>query len=1227
MPLDGRGGYTHNQTRAGESIRVAREGVSSGPFYYDGSEQFEREEFTDPELQPMPTGPVQLLKTVPQRAREALTPPRAVIQRKASTATPPRIKHGSSGIASLEAKSARVSDVAELPASPVGRRITRDLVKKALEPASTTGDIGSSVGSPATQGNDNAGRASQDQVTTGLAEDEMSASSTLPTRTNNRHSILSQVGSSVLDSDTLDLAKSTYIPALTGTGPANGPASGTESASASPGSPEKSTEDGMTDLLANYEHTNSKQGGEVSSDVKATHNSDVVAKSRSERKANHAQTSSDEESFKSCTDVLEPVSPGPSKDEDAKSGEIATDTKGQLPAKDSDARSFQTCKDVNTPGRSSSRAQSQLPTTSSANLDLRTKTPASDKLSSSPIRTFMRKALPRDSSLSIRNKLRRSSRPSIKHESVSVSGSSSTLGAQQPPQVPPRESSASVEAQRQRGVSSFLMRWKRPKNVISEQGVAVRDSIEDQPSESAPQDEEATEPDASVQEPQDVPETPENTVTTPEPVPEEQNSSLPIEPNSPSEPLRVGITMVPDMHHRAFSSPSAGYHVPSSIYSPQDISLKTRTHSSPADIPVSPESSRRHSQSTTHLSWVGRKPYADPSASASEPHLPLPSVQENTTTDLRLSGYRYNYPPQRLPDLKEESHEDSSLNTSASNLKNSHFRFPYGGGPGMRTSVDDAVLLSRRSSTRSYRRSAVGEVHGLPSLEFSQNNLFEKFKDALGDIRFSRSLDLAEFEKGSPQRSLSDGDLHEKFRGSVNLVGEVKKFGESSQPTGVIDFAKLKRECPPELMEEIDRLSIPSVTQLTQHFSELLPSLSLGEHKKEHGQGECGDSVEFPEEQEIMEHALEEIHEVHPPSQKRSSARLRPVRGSSALMVIDDDVFEELASRAKGRGGASSSGQEVVALASGVGEAGTRAPGQNNDVPHTPTRQLSPIAELQPPSPAALRPRSHTAGDEHLRISVESALSARRSLRSFVSTPTATATVTRPWNFDENYPWATTTPPSVNISLPPTNTVKSSPRPGPSHLRNALSDATTSTFTSARTATASPTGNTSSSNANRQSHRLSIFGRSGDQAHAVGERYPTSALSPPTTIFRDNLSACETSDDEDFTTSRKTRLSLRKRFSSAARNNTTVYTPPRVTRSKVNPAELASPASAHENSSSTLQDRQGEARAFTSNRHTFRDAEGMRASAYHRQRLIDSVKRWWSKGAKLIRTISRRDRN
>tara|TARA_R110002003_G_scaffold68_13_gene6156 strand:- start:33464 stop:37120 length:3657 start_codon:yes stop_codon:yes gene_type:complete len=1212
-------GSFDGRMRRGTATRMVREQVSSGPLYYDYSEQFERDEFAEPEPEPMPTGYIDTVKTSVEERR---------------TIGPPAHFRGSRGVRNAgrgakntaDTERSELLDIAELPATPVGQRITKDLIRKALEPVSTTEDVVSSNDSPDGQGEVGCDRFSQDQITARPVGDEMSGSSMLPAAPgDNRNSTLSQAGSSLIDSSTVEFAVRCSIPAMTGTGN-NNLVPDHESVTASPCSPEKNTEDGMSELLAGYQHTESKHEEDV---VPEAHKTESVADDASEKRSNHAPKSSDEQSFKSCTDVPEPVSPQAGTDEGAGSLKPARDDliDDQPPVKDSDARSFETCKDGSTPMRAKSMPSSAIPSSSLPSMDAQAR-PTSDMPPSTPVAKVIRKSLvpPRESSFStLASKLRGGSKPSVKQGSMSVSGSTSTLSVtQQPPSVPPRESSVSKEAKRFTAVGAFLMqRVFRPKKAVSKGDMSTKGETPAvdilakgkthvQAVEPSQQTREPDQPSTPSKQPADVFKTPEKAPLENPDVLEKSRATPRVEYYSPSQPLHVNRVMVPAFPHHLVSGPSAPFPEPSSVYSPQDISLKTRAHSSSAGVslsPKSPEQSRRDSQSTTHLSWAGRKPFGIPSASASEPHLPLPSVQEDTTTDLRLSGFRYNLPQRYLPDLKEESHEDSSLNTSASNLKSSHFRFPHGVGTGMRTSVDDAMVLSRRSSTRSHRRSVVGGVHGLPTMEFSQANLLDKLNDALGGLRFSRSLgqlrlDLPGTEEGSPQRPASVGEVRELALDLVNGLGDVEKAGQVMKIQEVIDLAKTKRAFLPEkLMAELDQVTIPSMTPLTQRFTEMLPSLSLGEYYR---QDELHAHGEFPEEEEIMEHAIEEIHDVHPPSQKRSSARLRPVRGSSALMVMEDDVYEELTNRE--RGGCSPAGQGGGPLEAGAGEVDTRAKATDKTTTHTPTRQLSPVVELQAPSPVVLRPRSHTTADQPLRTSVESALSSRRSLRSFVSTPTATDT--RPWNFDKNYPWATTSIPSVDISLPPPAAVKQSPRAGPSHLRNTLSDASSSTFASIHTPTASPTGKAASSNANRQSHRLSIFGRTSDQAHAVGERYPTSALSPPTAIFRDNLSTCDTSDDEDFVTSRKNnKLTLRKRFSSAARNNTLTQTPPRVARSRINPAELASPASEPENSSSTLQDRASEDNAFTSHRHTFREAQGMRASAYHRERLVDSLRR------------------
>jgi serine/arginine repetitive matrix protein 2 len=1217
-----------NRTRKIYITRAIKEQVSSELLYYDYTEQFEGEDFAELESHPRPTGFVNHTKTLIEEQNHPVAPRGAITVLRADQFD--------------NIESSEVPGIAELPASPVGRRITKELVRQLLDSSSTTGDATPSTSSDTGKDDTKTDNHSQDQLTPSPVEEEISRSSGLVLRSGEqRHSILSQTGSSVLNSSTLEFAVKCSIPAMTESVLNNKTRPGYESTSASPGSLGKSTGDGMSELLAGYQHTDSKQENAISPKSGTMNKTEFGGANGSRRNSSHAQKSSDGQSFKSCTDVPESVSvelviPRPSKEENLQIAKSVSDTSPDTPlhAKDLDARSFQTCKGMLTPGDANSMPPFELPLTT---LDAETedKRPASGLPLSSPAPTTHKAAVTHKSSFSIASKFRKSSKPSIKQGSVSISGSSSTLGTpQQALSVPPRESSASTEAQRHNAVGSFLIRRVVPsrfsksrKGVSDEEDKLIKVSTDAAASQSLQPKEDLVEPVTVSEESCDV-EGASKKASSRQNV-QEKRSSERVEHGSPTQDLRVNLVRIPALHHHSFSSPSTSFPEASSAYSPQDALFKGRARSSPADVPLSPAQSRRDSHTTTHLSWVGRKPFGVPPASTSEPRLPLPGVQEDTTTDLRLSVYKYNAPLRYLHDLKEDSHEDSSLNTSASNLKNSHFRFPHGSGIGVRTSVDEAIMFSRRSSMGSRRGAVFGDALGLPALEFSQPNLFEKFKDALVDVRFSRSsgrpqLDVLDCGESSQQVAAPNGDEclpgHEPVDGID--CGEVT--GDSTQSTGLISFARLSRAYTPEgLIAEIDRVSIPSITQLTQRVTKMLPSLSLQGRQE---QTESDGVGEFPEEEEIMEHAMEEIHHVHPPTQKRSSARLRPIRGSSALLIMDDDVFEEITSRERGSGVPGEHSVGALEFELGFGEAGTLAKGKGKTFTNTPTRQLSPVAELQTPSLVVLRPDTRrTKSVQALRTSLESVLSLTRSPRSFVSTPTATDT--RPWNFDKNYPWATAINPSVDISLPLPVAQKQSPRPGPSHLRNTLSDATTSTFTSVCTPIDSPTGR-SGPKANRQSHRLSIFGRSGDQAHAVGERYPTSALSPPTAIFRDHLTACDTSDDEDFTASRKSnKLTLRKRFSSAARSNNFTHSTPRAVRSKTNPAELASPATIHQDSSSTLQDRAGEARAFTSNRHTFRDAEGMRIGAYHRHRIVDSIKRWWHKGGELIRTISRRRNN
>ncbi|CAN9390524.1 unnamed protein product [Alternaria alternata] len=1019
-------------------------------------------------------------------------------------------------------------------------------------------------------------------------------------------------------------------------------------------SPGHSTEDGMSDVLAGYQGNDSKNGtgalvrvGTIKKDMSDTEEHTDVSTDHDLKplpfalrsRNSHVQKSSDELSFKSCTDQpeasLESTSFQMGKDPGKGYSASAIDVVSQQDrsCKEADACSVEISA---SPVRASSVSSSRLPSSNLGTLVMSQNRATTEVPRSKPSSAMLRKQPPvprRESSFSIvANRLRTNSKQNMKQGSVSVSGSSSTLSTtHMTPVVPPRESSTSKEAQRVHAAVSFLMRplpsrFARSRK-YSEQGDLPRSDETSPSAHDVNQDvSDATSCDevASSSLPVvEVHDTPKATSSKPKGVPAVKTRAITFDTPQACNPYKVlGNSPLPVAQYGDLNSPTPATLEPSSVYSMQDNSSNSHADSTDGVAAV-PVPNYRDSQTTTHLEWHRYAPSATgggaqqslPSSviathSNSSALTPLANIQEDITTNLRLSGYRYPGPSRYLPDLKEESHEDSSLNTSASNLKGSSFHFPFGIPSGVRASGEDPINFSRRSSMVSRRQSvigsnvgsALGQAHGLPSMRFSRMNLFDGLTDELG-LRYSRSMEEVpnashRMSRGSPLRPASAGDVT-GMRLSLAELNEAERSRLSMQPTAMMSLFAMHRARSPELMAEIERLTIPSVGGLTQRFSKFFPSL------REYYQ--CGEPSEFPIEEGIEKHALEEIHEIHP-TQKRSSARLRPMRGVSHMVVMEDDLYDEITSKEKGSGspgrpndgGAANSASEADSIAD--------ESAYEDDVTATPTHnKTAPLPKLQVPSPAVLRPRSHTVGPQELRISGDSALSSRRSLRSIVSTPTATET--RPWNSDMNYPWATSTNPAIEISLPRPTVSKHSPRPGPSHLRNRVSDASTaSSFSTAQTATASPFGSPSDSTAHARHHRFSAFGRNGDQPHAVGERYPTSALSPPTAIFRDHLSASDTSDDEHYDTTHKTRLSLRKRFSSTRKAKLDNQTAIRASRSKTNAQDLASPESTKPSTNSILQDCVGEAQAFTSsttaNRHTFRNAEGMRAVDYRKHPIL-----------------------
>ncbi|PSN62374.1 hypothetical protein BS50DRAFT_577299 [Corynespora cassiicola Philippines] len=1186
-------------------------------FYYDYTEQFEFDPVKKLELENEAPDFVRKIKTIiEERSTPEPTPKKAEVVINETAELP----------------GSEVANVAELPASPVARRITRELILAALAPAATE-DVDPSNTKPESDGKGETETSKGRLMITNPACDEQKESTPgLPRDSSNRHSILSQADTSVVDSSTLNFAVNYSIPAITGT--EIGIGSEKDVVSDTSHGPALNTDDGMSELLEGYQHTESKQSTEPLVDKTDDDND------KAEKKSQHAPKSSDEQSFKSCT--APPEHPAQTRrDADTRS---TMSKKGlpdvEAPFKDSDVRSFKTCRDTATPDRDGSLPSSRLPSSNLTTVDSKSKRPVPQMPLTTPSvtgRKIAQYSILDTGSSKLGGRFQGISVPGSGQGSLAASiCSSAEATPHQPPVVPRRESSSSKEAQRTHAVASFLVGLSRARRLSKAPSNFGRKPARDQ-STVEDVDEDLTKKtfnqgrqrlvknQPSTTGSHDIIQTPARALTKQDVIPDKQAADASSQENvllsrrassntleKEDDPLSLHLSLTPSIASPLIPEPS-------SIYSPGDVSpSKSRSPVSPT-LYKSQEVDRdvsRDSQTTTHLSWHGHRPMTAVGIGSGDSRHIQQGIQDDTTTDLRLSAYRY--PQHYLPDLKEESHEDSSLNTSASNLKHSSFRFSSGGLPAIRASADDALPLGHNAS---FQRSSLSHSHGLPSMHFSQMNLIEKLNEALDKQRSSRSLDGGvggRNDAGLSGLRPSAAEMRDKYRSFFASLDDLHKEEDITQAATIMSLMPLEGPYSPEaVLEEIDKLEIPSVSPLTQRLSELLPSL-----REYYRTGEAGSLIK---EEVIMEYALEEINEVGGPVPKRSSARLRPMPGSPNMVVVDDTLYQELTGKEKENVGMVGGGGVGEGCGRTLGENG-HGKGRSKSVGNACAREAEQVAELDAPTPAVLRTRSLSLGHNELRPSLDSKASSRRSLRSLVSTPTTT-TDTRPWNSDKHYPWATAVP-SIDISLPTPAAAKQSPRPGPSHLRNRVSE--TSSSNSGTFGPDTPSAPDSDlgpqiaghpfTHQRQQSRHLSIFTnkrrnpaspgfdsngyptgplhlRTGDRSHG-GERYPTSALTPPTTLHllephQSHFS--EDSSEEDVpTTSRRSKFSLKSRFA-----------PSKGTRE----AHRSDPTSA----STQVQGEVGETHDDTEHRRTFNGAQGMPTMAYHKNKFANKIRGWWER--------------
>jgi hypothetical protein len=715
----------------------------------------------------------------------------------------------------------------------------------------------------------------------------------------------------------------------------------------------------------------------------------------------------------------------------------------------------------------------------------------------------------------------------------------------------------------------------------------------------------------------------------------------------------------------------------SSPITPLDLSENAAKRLSLAQSPVSPlppheppqESTprSRESVSTTHLStlWTFRKPvpmHAASPASSREADRSKEPTTENTTTELRFSAL---HPTGQLADIKEAP----SLENSQADLRRSTFKFPMPATnipkapidrirrsvdvTSKRNSVPDSVV---RAETRS-----LYDTRAIPSLNFSQINLFSKLNEALDQRRRSSLDTFPRFFEDTQEHMRTpgvrdSGVIREKYRSLFSslddsethldgISGRVEELDmqeevalgepqgaphdspDDAEANTTVGFPTLRPLSPDELIDEVNRISVPSITALTNRLSEILPSL------KRYYAGKGTQAIVDP-----VESTITEIRSL--------GNNVTPVHGHTGQDSVD---------------GWRSDNPRVVEDVTEASELEANIAMPPPELrPHTPRRSAShpglstPLAELEPPSPAVLRARSLSDSGvvdtqmHNLRAS-HAALSSRRSFAG--SSPAES----RPWNLEASYPWANSVP-QIDISLPPT-TFRREVVQQPSKLRLRISEDSDDTHRERSTAkelatatspmtpmmdytdTTQSTQDTFSNQTKRKMSRRSILGsltrkirlgggpgptvnNSGyptgpnifhgeERAVDPGDRYPTTGLLQPSTFNLEEVRSFF-SDDSSHLERQYHGGSFRKRLTQLKSKI------PPVTRTQ-SALEHRNPAADRSESFFGVSQRSvtgGSMRMYPDG------TMGMSRAEFIRKKISERLKSVWYRGTEIFRTMS-----
>lgn len=412
--------------------------------------------------------------------------------------------------------------------------------------------------------------------------------------------------------------------------------------------------------------------------------------------------------------------------------------------------------------------------------------------------------------------------------------------------------------------------------------------------------------------------------------------------------------------------------------------------------------------------------------------------QRENVTDLRFSGGNntntvgVRFGSTYLPGLKEESVEDMSVSDRKRSSDQNGFPLParIAAVKAMqeRRLQESADKAKARRQARQHNR-PLADTRDLPSLNFSRIDLIDRLNEAL-EIRPAKSMDLVRRRDypgiycPSPQRPQSTEPLRERYTSFFSKPDEFSSFMlddfshsdeeteiepenekalipalQIQETTEVEGVEPAKRPLSPEdfldFASQVQRLSVPTVAPLTDRLSELIPglrnlsNLQLDNLFSAHDGSDFGHNGELSRPDTVMTN--------------RTSAGFRTL-AERAEEIVKNGTHDSIAQLARSLG----LNKELPPLpasasADKVSSALSSPDGKQSYLSGSASAPSDLCKDLTRPMSALLRAKVPTTEQEVAQMLPKEMNPITRNARRSVvlSQPSS-----RPWNLDENYPWA-----------------------------------------------------------------------------------------------------------------------------------------------------------------------------------------------------------------------------